>query len=341
MLVEMDASAIDHIQQRTREVLQNVIGRDSGVAVLDFPNHANAGDVLIYRGQLAYLSQLGCDLQYLCAYNTYDKAVMDEKVPNGPVLLQGGGSFGDRYRVYQEFRERVIAENPHRKIVQMPQTFEFTDQDFLAHTREVYAHHPDLTVLIRHRHDLDRIAELFPQNRVVFCPDAAFGAGRLQPAAEPDHDLVIMKRVDTESRQDPGDLSSDLVGDALLTDWRLDWLGSGLQWWPRSFLVVLLSTRARLRPRIADWTHRSFDRQSEIIVEEAVRTLSRGRVVVTDRLHGAIFGLLLGKTVVLVDNANHKVSAAYRDYFADADTVHLTDDFEAAVGLARRLVARQ
>lgn len=337
MLVGMDASAIDHIQQRTREVLQKVIGPGSGVALLDFPNHANAGDVLIYRGQLAYLSQLGCDVQYLCAYNTYDRAVMDEKVPNGPILLQGGGSFGDRYRVYQEFRERVIAENPDRKIVQMPQTFEFSDQDFLARTREIYARHPDLTILIRHRHDLDRVAELFPQNRVVFCPDAAFGAGRLQPATEPDHDLVIMKRVDTESLEDPEDLSPDLVGDAFVTDWRLEWFGGDLRWWPRSFLIVLLSTRARFRPRIADFSRRTFDRQSEIIVDQAVRTLSRGRVVVTDRLHGAIFGLLLGKPVVLVDNANRKVSAAYRDYFREAGTVHLTDDFDAAITLGREL----
>ncbi|MDH3024090.1 polysaccharide pyruvyl transferase family protein [Gordonia alkanivorans] len=333
----MNASAIDHIQQRTREVLHKVIGPGSGVALLDFPNHANAGDVLIYRGQLAYLSDLGCDVQYLCAYNTYDQAVMEEKVPNGPILLQGGGSFGDRYRVYQEFRERVIAENPHRKIIQMPQTFEFSDPDFLARTRENYTRHPDLTILIRHQHDLDRIAELFPENRVEFCPDAAFGAGRLREAAEPDHDLVIMKRVDTESLQDPKDLKPDLVGDALVTDWRLEWFGSGLRWWPRSFLIVLLSTQARFRPRIADWSRRSFDRQSEIVMDQAIRVVSRGRVVVTDRLHGAIFGLLLGKPVVLVDNANRKVSAAHRDYFSEADTVHLTDDFDAAVKLGREL----
>ncbi|ETA04619.1 polysaccharide pyruvyl transferase [Gordonia alkanivorans CGMCC 6845] len=317
-----------------------MISPGSGVALLDFPNHANAGDLLIYRGELAYLDQLGCGVRYLAVFNTYDKAVMDRQVPDGPILLHGGGNFGDRYRVYQEFRERVIAENPDRKIVQMPQTFEFSDPAFLAHTQEVYAEHPDLTILIRHRHDLDRITGLFPRNRVEFCPDTAFGVGRLQPSAEPDHALVILKRIDNESLHDPEGLSADLVADAFVADWRLEWRGTGLRWWPRSFLIVLLSTRASIRPHIAEWSRRSFDRQSQIIVDQAVRTMSRGHVVVTDRLHGAVFGLLLGKTVVLVDNANRKISAAYRDYFTNSGRVHLTDDFEAAVGLARQLIAR-
>lgn len=333
----VDSSSGKHIRQRTREVLEQVIPSDRGAALLDFPNHANAGDALIYLGELAYLAEMKCDVRYSCVYNTYDKSVMDDNAPDSPILLHGGGNFGDRYKTYQQFRERVITENTTRKIVQMPQTFEFADTEFLTNTRRIYARHPDLTILIRHRSDLDRILDLFPDNRVLFCPDAAFGVGHLQPTGPADHELVIVKRIDGESADGTDELPPGVVRDAYVDDWRPMWLSTARHWFPRSLLIVALSTRPAFRRRIAGFSQRSFERQARIIVDQAVNTLSRGHVVVTDRLHAGILGILMGKPVVLVDNANRKLSRAHRDYLADLGLVEIADDFPTAIGVAQTM----
>ncbi len=333
----VDSSSGKHIRQRTREVLEQVIPSDHGAALLDFPNHANAGDALIYLGELAYLADINCTVRYSCVYNTYDKSVMDGRAPEAAILLHGGGNFGDRYPTFQKFREQVIAENAERTIVQMPQTFEFAESKFLTNTQRIYAEHPNLTILIRHQHDLERISELFPYNRVLFCPDTAFGVGPLQPTRTPDHALVIVKRVDGESAQPSGSLPASVTHDAFVDDWRPMWLGNAWRWVPRSLFIVALSTRPALRGAIAGWSQRSFERQAQIIVDQAVSTLSRGRVVVTDRLHAGIFGLLMGKPVVLVDNANRKLSAAYQDYLANLGSVEIAGDFVSAIDTARTL----
>ena len=47
----------------------------------------------------------------------------------------------------------------------------------------------------------------------------------------------------------------------------------------------------------------------------AISTLSIGELIVTDRLHGAILGFLMGKTVIYIDNTYHKLSAVFNTAF--------------------------
>ena len=49
------------------------------------------------------------------------------------------------------------------------------------------------------------------------------------------------------------------------------------------------------------------------LVRSAERTLLRGRIVVTDRLHAAVLATLLGRPVVARDNANGKLAAMFGD----------------------------
>ncbi|AFA74611.1 putative polysaccharide pyruvyl transferase [Gordonia polyisoprenivorans VH2] len=334
-----DMSAISSIQAETLDILRTVIPAGSTVALLDFPNHANAGDVLIYRGELAYLQRLGCEIAYTATFNTYDKGALASAVSTGPILLHGGGNFGDRYPIYQPFRERVIGENRDRPIICLPQTFEYTDQSALTHTQQVYGEHPDLTLLIRDRSALQRVTELFPANQVRYCPDTALGTGRIDPAREPDHDVVFLKRTDDESAFSVDDIPQSLIDEAFTHDWRMEWFGYDLKWWPQSLAIVSLSMVPVFRRRIHRWAKRAFDRQSELIVHSAVDALSRGRVVLTDRLHGAVLGVLLEKPVVMVDNANSKLSAAFRDYLATFAHVALARDFHEGYDVAKSMAS--
>jgi len=63
---------------------------------------------------------------------------------------------------------------------------------------------------------------------------------------------------------------------------------------------------------------------SDIGLQLAISTISLGELIVTDRLHGAILGFLLGKTVIYIDNSYKKLasvfSTAFKKKLSCADT---------------------
>lgn len=329
--------AIQKIQLETRDVLRKFTSTDERVALLDYPNHFNAGDTLIYRGELIYLNELSGGVGYVCATHTYDSRVLAEQVPTGPIFLQGGGNFGDRYYKFQQFRERVITEHGDRTIVQLPQTMEFADGDRLKHTQRIYSEHPDLHLLIRDRAGYERATELFPANDVLYCPDLAFGAGSLDASGAPDRDVVLLKRRDRESVHGPETLPAQLLSQSYRTDWHAS-VVDNFKWWPVTLAGMGAHKMGALRRPAYPYMRRAFDWQADIIIDNAIDILSRGRIVVTDRLHATVFAALMGKPVVMVDNANKKVSAAYHEYIGAVPDVYLADDFGHAAKIVESLL---
>jgi pyruvyl transferase EpsO len=61
-------------------------------------------------------------------------------------------------------------------------------------------------------------------------------------------------------------------------------------------------TSARLRTA-------TYPRISSICVDEALRTLAKGRVLVTDRMHAAVMGAMLGMPTVALDLAYREAGA--------------------------------
>lgn len=326
--------SLQEIRSQTLDILRKALGDADSVAYLDFPNHFNAGDLLIYRGSARYFEMLNVSVDYMCATHTYEPETLAARVPTGPLVLHGGGNFGDRYPAYQTFRERVIADHPDRAIVQMPQTIEFRTADALQRAQGIYAAHPDLTLLMRDRDGFDAATELFPQNKVLFCPDAALGADLAPTSATPSDDVVLLKRNDGESLHTE-DRIAPLFPRTSPLDWHIGALPN-LKWWSSTSAVLALNKIPGIRTAAATYslTERSFRLVENLVVEGAVDILSAGRVVVTDRLHAAVFGILMGKPVVMVDNANKKLSRIHRDYLHQLPDVHLAESFDDAARIA-------
>nr|KAG5697702.1 hypothetical protein BaRGS_000587 [Batillaria attramentaria] len=66
--------------------------------------------------------------------------------------------------------------------------------------------------------------------------------------------------------------------------------------------------------------------------------LQRGRVVVTDRLHGHILCVLLNIPHVLLDNADNKLSSYYNTWTRGLANTRLTDNPQDAARLAMKLL---
>lgn len=303
---------IDKIQTDTLRILAELLPAGSTVALLDFPNHKNAGDHLIWEGEIQYIRDLGLKLAYVADATRYSKADLDHFIgPDGIVLIHGGGNFGDRWDEAQAFHERIVDENHDRHVIQLSQGIEFQDGPRLERAQSVYGAHPNLTILIRDHVGFDDASRRFGKNDVRFCPDMAFGN-------KPIHgergftDVIYLKRTDSESVNASVVVVAPSIGH-LVDDWGLTPVGE-LLWIiyhvPGAVARRLPFTRRALFPIQA----RCYQAIARLNLRSAKRILGRGGIVLTDRLHAAVLGALMGKPVVALDNANGKVSAIIRDY---------------------------
>lgn len=306
--------AVTAVQADTLPRLAKHIPAGSTVAMLDWPLHKNAGDSLISLGQLGYLEQLGARPTFISDIWRFDAEDVRRRT-DGPILLQGGGNLGDLWGYIQEFREHVIATCPDRPIVQMPQSIHFRDPANIARARRVFESHPELTLLLRDHEALDLARRLFPDTRSEFCPDMAFGVGALDTRwlDGPEVDVVRLLRRDREevpgqAAELPPMLSSRTY------DWHLPPVAE-VRW---RALRLLGQVARRLPPGARSGfhsvVHPSYEHAARLNVRQAVKTLGRGRMVVTNRLHGAVLAGLMGRPFVALDNTYGKVSAAFVDY---------------------------
>src|SRR5215510_13090808 len=90
--------ASTEVVERLRTIIHSVMENFASgqqYALLDFPNHSNVGDSAIWAGERVYLRQYwGRDPSYVCEHNLDTRALADA-IDDGPILLHGGGNFGD------------------------------------------------------------------------------------------------------------------------------------------------------------------------------------------------------------------------------------------------------
>jgi pyruvyl transferase EpsO len=248
------------------------------------------------------------------------------------ILIHGGGNFGDLWPSHQRFREEVIAAFPTHKIIQLPQTIYFREQSNLACAKSVLNKHPNLTILVRDLRSLEFARQEFTAPSYL-CPDMAFAVGLLRRPARPSVDVLWLCRTDLESSGKAFDLSVAGIE-------RVDWLDEA----DTSFTARIrwVGTRLCYRPRVLWWVWphmiHVFDALARQRLLRGCRILSRGKIVMTDRLHGHILSLLLGTPHVLLDNNYGKLRSFYETWTRDSALTQWADSPAEAVELARSQV---
>lgn len=316
----------ERLGRRVLETCREVLADARGVAVVGFPDHGNVGDSAIWLGQLAVLRELGLGRpRYVSGRRTYDRNTLRRRLRDGDVLLlSGGGNLGDVWPAEQRFRERVLGDFPDRRVVQLPQSIHFRRRESLERARRRLAGHPGLSLLVRDRKSLAVARdELGVDARL--CPDMAFGLTP-GPVAPPAEDAILwLAREDREARDGHGETPPADGDDRVV---RRDWTDDEPD--PRVRLSRLLREALVDHPRSLAWLWRAAARADEAAararLERGVRLLARHRAVVTDRLHGHILALLVGRPHALLDNSYGKVSAFHRTWTRASDLAVRCED---------------
>jgi pyruvyl transferase EpsO len=149
----------------------------------------------------------------------------------------------------------------------------------------------------------------------------------------PTGDVVWLKRTDVESAV------PEIEGQEPAGVEVCDWLRYGSTMSMR--LADWLDSRVTRHVRLPGWLAYGrpllYGRVAADRVGAGLRLLSRGRVVVTDRLHGHILSLLLGIPHVLMENTYGKLGRFYETWTRGSPLAHFADSPAEALAIARSL----
>jgi pyruvyl transferase EpsO len=320
-----DRALIHRLREQIVAAVDDAVPADAPVALVNFPNHANAGDAALWLAAREVLLGLGRRLTYQAAWSSYDPEALRAACPGGTIVLNGGGNLGDAYAGQQGTREKVLADFPGRRVVQLPQSTWFQHEENLEHMRRLIAEHGAFTLLVRDEPSLEVARRSFDGAAAITrVPDLVFALGPQERTAEPTTPVLWLARHDPETPE-AGDRAIDgpPLGQEPPGVQRVDWLAhvAGEAEPATAFKVARRAFRGLggdepVRSRIGSGVlARTFDPLARHWTERGKAILSRGQVVVTDRLHGHILSLLMGIPHVVTDNRTGKVRAVW-----DADT---------------------
>jgi exopolysaccharide biosynthesis predicted pyruvyltransferase EpsI len=294
-----DAQAgIRRLRELLTEPVAALVPPASRYALLGFPHHSNAGDSAIWCATRSLLRQVtGCDPTLSSSPAGFRVKWLSSHLDGQVIVLQGGGNFGDVWPWEHEYREAVLRKCGGQRVVQMPQSIHFDSMARLHATRDVIKQHGGFTLLVRDTESFD-IASNELQCDVRLVPDIVFALDVPPPEDPPAQRRLWLLREDRETTRDSASMPADH------TDWhdpandpalkRLD----GLERMAH-YLPWLVTRRSSVE---------ACDAAAGRRLSHALQLLSRGTVVVTNRLHGHILCTLLGRRHVVLDTKQRKIS---------------------------------
>ena len=328
------ADLLERLQSRVSAELADLAGQP--FALVDFPDHANVGDSAIWLGTTAYFRrQHRVEPRYVASIRAFSPAALRRAHPEGPIVIHGGGNFGDLWPRHQAFRERLLETFGDRLIVQLPQTVFYQDSRLADRTARVIARHGNVRLLVRDQPSLDFAAGRF-DCPVRLCPDMALCLGPMARPAPPTVDVLCLFRTDRERAAShelpPGRL------EVAVADWLHE---SRVSVRLRELGAVLAGLRSTDRGTSGLRLDR-YEAAASARVARGCRLLSSGRVVVTDRLHAHLLCLLLGIPHAALDNTYGKLGRFLDAWTGAAPEVHRVTTAEEALAWAEnaRYVSR-
>lgn len=344
-------SYANELASQARSELTQALNGHSRVALLPVPENNNPGDAAIWWGSMTLLRALGVDVGYAASIANYDPSRLARCVPGGPVLIRGGGNFGDRYPLIDGLRTRILSDFTDRPVIQLPQSLSFiSGQGGTAVSRRAAALQANSQVILFARESASvELARGYLGSLALLSPDHALALaeqctrwGRQWAATTP---VISLLRRDSESTGLAAGLPEAAAANSI--DWPEESDANRVQWdqqMQRDWALLRLWEFAEpgsmdsVLPMSAAVD--LVERVSAARVRRAVVLLCTGNVVVTDRLHAALLGWMLGREVVMLPNAYHKNRSVYETWFKDVGPggrMHWADSLELGMRTARQL----
>lgn len=343
------------LSSTVEKTLNKLISIRKPMAHTWFEESFNFGDSAIWNGQVDLIRKLNLDVQYSCSDKDYSANELRSAIgDDGIIMLTGGGNFGGMH-AYHKLRLTILDQFKSNPVIQLPQTARFTQAESLAITKQTIKAHGDITLLARDHMTHEIFNNEFRSDNVniELCPDMAFMSGVQQKPSNPEVDIVGLLRLDNESNyiHDRGNVYNASLEKYLniCLPSKNTYTLSETEGQQIEFLNnVMIDPGHTIE--VTDWYLTGISNnqnayktlghntKAELGVQLALNILSRGRVVVTDRLHAYILCLQMGIPHVVVDNNYGKLSSFHKTWAEDCQITHFVETMEDAFNLAREIV---
>ena len=287
----------------------------------DYPMHLNVGDLLIYAGTEAFFKEYNINIRLRRCLQTFDiNEVKKNITKNTTIICHGGGNLGDLYPLLQKLREELVINFPNNRIILLPQTGYFSNQDEMKKSAAIFSAHKDCHLFARDLPTLELLKNF--SDKVILCPDMAhqlYGEFPLKNKVESsEKNKLYFLRKDIEASQLEKNIESTLPTSAVVKDWD-DIVTSNDIMYARIYSKLA---------RISNISHLSIfkDKINDLWYKHTLNIIERARnefmkydLVVTSRLHGHIFSCLLGIPNQVCDNSYGKNLGYYNQWTKDID----------------------
>jgi exopolysaccharide biosynthesis predicted pyruvyltransferase EpsI len=307
-----------------RERLTTTVGESfperGPCALMGYPTHGNIGDHVLWLGQSELLRSLGMRVTHVGNIFSYDPARVNKACPSGPLVITGGGNTGDVWPKFQNYRERIVRDFPHRKIVQLPQSVSFSSSIAAERFGDAVRAHGNVAFMTRDSASRQALLDgCGIESRL--CPDVAY---MLDCSAfrKPSMPVRWILRRDKEAKgygSVPG---------------AIDWLET------RTLRALVARGFPLFSPLFGGRSPFVAEAISKVLLRKGIDLVSSGKVLVTDRLHAAILATLLGVPCVAIDNSYGKVHGFFNTWLGGDANVLLATSIAEAQEKAAGLVGR-
>jgi len=274
--------------------------------IFGIPTHGNLGDQAIAYAQEVFFKENYPDYSIIeipdhdviTQIRFVKKIIGKEDI----IFLHGGGNLGNLYYSAERDRRKVIENFPNYKIIQLPQSFTFTEgkdgeREKLISKRIYGKKQSDLTIVAREKKSSKIFKELFNNNNHILVPDIVLS---LNEKKEMDrNDILICLRGDKEQVISTND---------------------------KNLLINTFKNKhknVRVIDTVVDYSINKDSRIREL--NKKWDQFRKAKIVITDRLHGMVFAVITGTPCIVFDNYNQKVQKTYIDWLQECNGIKFVD----------------
>lgn len=332
VLSPADAALRSQQADAVRACFDRHIPEGQPVALLQFPWDFNVGNHMMWVAAVDYLKRRKAPIAYAAHGNNFDLHAMVRAVGSGTILFMGGVTVSRLWPRHAEVKRLVAEACPDNRLVSLPSTMLFVDDDDRRQAGEIFGAHRQTVLLARDPVSGASARQVFPEHVQV---DTVHDSTLMLPAqvrrGEPVHDVIWLARDDLEGT------GSSAPSGVEVFDWAHEDPADASALFPGR----LFSRARKLAPLIGPLANRqigaSYERFARHVLDTGNRRLDTGRVLVTDRLHPHILAALRGQHSVVLPDRFGKNRAVFEYTSRHYSTVHWADTADEALDLARAL----
>ncbi|UUV99895.1 polysaccharide pyruvyl transferase family protein [Vagococcus luciliae] len=278
----------------------------NSIYIIGTPSHGNLGDQAIALAQHKFCEEFFSDFNVIEVqdFETYKllKGIRSNINKDDLFFFHGGGNFGNLYSSAQENRKFVLKKIPNQRFFLFPQSIYFTkDRQGIKELKNTqnYIDKKDIVLFLREKVSFELSREFFKAPSVL-TPDIVTFL-EINSVEKSREGIVFLLRNDIEKN-----VSEDYF-EKLINILR------------KENNIVLSDTHVGDENII-------YKEKREKILIDFWNKLSSKELIITDRLHGMIFGYITKTPTIVFDNNNGKISASYNTWFTDIDYIKYVDN---------------